>query len=276
MAKAKATPKSEYIRQVPLADIVVPDDPDRFRPGDLAIDELAASIAEHGLLQPILISTGPDDTGYELIAGQRRLLATTRLGRTTIAARILEIPEGTDSTIRLVENIHRLDLSPLEEAVAVKRLRDQQGLTQEEAAEQLAKGVSWIKHRESLLRLPDDVMDALHAGKVNPSVALQLARIDDDDVRPFYLQSAIDYGATQDVAEAWVTNYQIQGAKASPETLQETVQSYAHATGENQLACHVCERLYTIINLRTVLVCTGCHPAISGATRNVPAGEAVQ
>ena len=276
MAKSKSTPKTETIRQVPLAEIVVPDDPDRFRPGDVSIDELAASIAEHGLLQPILISTAPDGTGYELIAGQRRLLATTRLGLTTIAARILKIPEGSETTIRLVENIHRLDLSPLEEAVAVKRLRDQQDLTQEEAAEQLAKGVSWIKHRESLLRLPDDVMDALHAGQVNPSVALQLARIDDDQVRPFYLQSAIDYGATQDVAEAWVTNYQIQGAKASPENLEQTVQSYAHATGENQLACHVCERLHTINNLRTVLVCTGCHPAIAGATRSVPSGETVQ
>ncbi len=267
MTKRKVAKKANPIRKVSLSKIDVPEDPDRFRPGDIAIDELAASIHEHGLLQPILVSQGPSDGRLQLIAGHRRLLAVTRLGHTAIQARVLDLADGSGSTVRLVENIQRLDLSPLEEAVAIKRMRQIQDLTQEQAAEQLAKGVSWIKHREALLRLPDDVMNALHAGQINPSVALEIGRIDDDEVRPFYLQSAIDYGATQDVAQHWVSNFQRDGASASPEDLQETAETYSQNTGGKQLACHVCEHTHEISNLRTIFVCNNCHPAIAGATR---------
>lgn len=269
MAKPKKSSKTLPIRSIPLRKINVPEDPDRFRPGDLAIDELAASIHEHGLLQPILVASSSDDGVFDLIAGHRRLLATTRLGHTMIDARILDVPDGSGSTVRLVENIQRLDLSPLEEAVAIKRMRESQDLTQEQAAEQLAKGISWIKHRESLLRLPDNVMDALHTGRINASVAVEIGRIDDDEVRAYYLQSAIDYGATQDVAQAWVTNFQRDGAKAAPKDLQETVETYSQNTGGKQLSCHVCEHTHPISNLRTIFVCTSCHPAIAGATRQV-------
>ncbi len=269
MAASKKSSKTLPIKKIKLSKINVPEDPDRFRPGDLAIDELAASIHDHGLLQPILISSSSNDGHYDLIAGHRRLLASSRLGHTSIDARILDVPHGSGSTVRLVENIQRLDLSPLEEAVAIKRMRDAQDLTQEEAAEQLAKGVSWIKHRESLLRLPDNVMDALHTGRINPSVAVEIGRIDDDEIRAFYLQSAIDYGATQDVAQAWVTNFQREGATASPQDLQETVETYSQNTGGKQLSCHVCEHTHPISNLRTIFVCTNCHPAIAGATRQI-------
>ncbi len=259
----------DAIHQIPINDIDVPQDPDRFRPGEEAIDELAASISDHGLLQPILIAEIPGSSSFDLIAGQRRLLACARLGHTKISARIIAVPPGFDTTLRLVENIQRLDLTPLEEAVSIKRMRKSQDLTQEQVAEKLAKGVSWIKSRESLLRLPDDVMDALHHGLVNPSVALQLGRIDDDEARPYYLQSAIDYGATQKVAEAWVSTYERDGAKASTQDLETTADNYRKTPGGHKLPCHVCELTFPIPDLRNVFACPACFAAVAGAARNV-------
>ncbi len=269
MAKKASKPEPEVIHSVAISDIKIHEDPDRFRAGDVSIDELATSIHEHGLLQPILLATADEGLPFELVAGHRRLLAVKSLGLIAIGARILDLPPDASSIIRLTENIQREALSPLEEAVAVKRMRDEQGLTQEQAAERLAKGIAWVKHREALLRLPDDVMDALHGGSINPSVALQLGRIDDDQVRPYYLQSAIDYGATQDVAVAWVANWERDGSTPDSQELEESVEAYAHNPGDHLIQCHVCETGFPIHDIRTIFVCNEDALSIAGATRRV-------
>ncbi|MBA7588413.1 Nucleoid occlusion protein [subsurface metagenome] len=163
-----------------------------------------------------------------------------------------------------------MDLSPLEQAVAIKRMRETQNLTQEQAAERLAKGVSWIKHSESLLRLPDDVMDSLQSGHINPSVALELGRIEDDHVRKYYLQSAVDYGATRNVASTWVRNYLSDGSSPDPKEMSEISENVRKASSGHKLPCHVCERSFPLSQLSNFFACHSCIEAIAGATRHVP------
>lgn len=241
--------------------------PDRFRPGDTGIDELAASIATHGLINPITLIPGPSTGRWDLVAGQRRLLAHIALGRTTIEAKILaRVPEAIHE-LRLTENLQRADLSPIETAVAIKRWRDQQGVTQENAAEKLGRGLSWVKKIESLLSLQDDLMDAVHAGSISPSVATTLKAIEDDQTRKYYLDTALQYGCTQDVAAAWAQNYSKSQQPGGEALVNEAVSAYAQNPDGHQLPCHVCQQQHPISSLRTVFLCSNDFQALAGATR---------
>lgn len=254
---------------LPIAAIVLSPTPDRITPDELGIDELAASIEEHGLLQPIIVAQLPDHSGYLLVAGHRRLLACKALGRGSIEARVLELKATSAEALRLTENLQRLDLSPIEEGIAIRRWREIENLTQEKAAERLGVGPSWLKKREALPRLPDELIEALHSRDVSPSVALELARIDDASVRNYYLSVAIEHGCTQDVAAAWVANFKAQGPNPSAATTAEAAAAFAANPGGHKLACHACDRTVLIADLRTALLCAGCFKALDGATAQV-------
>lgn len=260
-------PKILITQMVPIAKIDPAETPDRFRPGDTGIDELAASIDAHGLLNPITLLPSDVDGRFTLVAGHRRLLAHIALGKTTIEAKVLAGAAEAVSELRLTENIQRQDLSPLEEAVAVKRWRDTAGITQEQAAEKLGRGLSWLKKRESLLSLQDDLMNAVHAGRISPSVAVSLKSIEDDQTRGYYIQTAEQYGCTQDVAQAWAQNYQ---RSVQPPSGQESTTSptpnYPSPAG-HMLPCHACQQTFEISTLRTVFLCSADLQALAGATR---------
>ncbi len=120
------------------------------------IDELARSIAANGLLQPITVR----DTGegsYELIAGERRLLAYQSLGQGEIPAIVLDIPTHDSAVLALVENLHRADLSFFEEAKAMTALMDKLHLTQQQLARLLCKSQPAVANKLRLLRLPEEV-----------------------------------------------------------------------------------------------------------------------
>jgi ParB/RepB/Spo0J family partition protein len=266
MPKLRSTPPAPLqTASLQLNAIAIPDTPDRFRPGGESIDELASSIEKHGLLQPILVTPAPDPDTYLLIAGHRRLLAVARLGRTTIEARILQLPTSAVDAVRLTENVQREDLSPLEEGVALLRWREKDRLTQESAAELIGKGLSWVKKREALTKLPDDLMTCLHQGLISPSVALELARVDDETARSVYLQTAVTYGATQDVASAWVANWLKDGSTPSGPDLAASAANYAGAGAGHKLNCHVCDRPFAISDLHNIFVCTPDLEALASA-----------
>lgn len=263
-------PTPPKIISVNIDNIVFPTDPDRFRPGDSSIDDLAASIHEHGLLQPIVITPNLTDDHYDLIAGQRRVLACRALGWTEIPAYLLTATAEVIPELRLAENVQRQDLSPLEEAVAIKRWREQANLTQEQAAERLGRGLSWLKKREALLSLQDDLMAAVHANIISPSIAVELKSIEDDQTRGYYIQTAKDYGCTQDVAAAWARNYKAAQTNQDPTTSKDTTSAWENPYQSHVLPCHVCQQTFPIGDLRTVFLCPADHVALAGATRPKP------
>jgi len=125
--------------------------------------ELAGSIRAHGVLQPIVVSAGP--SGYELVAGHRRVLAARLAGRTTIPAVVRE--EVTDRLeLALVENLQRADLNAIETARAYKLLMETYDLTQEELAERLGKSRSAIANTLRALAAPQVLQDAVQDGKI--------------------------------------------------------------------------------------------------------------
>uniref|UniRef100_A0A6H1ZXZ8 ParB-like N-terminal domain-containing protein n=3 Tax=viral metagenome TaxID=1070528 RepID=A0A6H1ZXZ8_9ZZZZ len=257
-------------REVEITAIIYPPTPDRLDPSNDDIADLAVSIHENGLLQPIIVAPTEDQSGFLLVAGQRRVLACLALGWTAIPARILELRGASPEALRLAENVQRLDLSPLEEALAVRRWRQIEGLTQEQAAEKLGRGLSWLKKREALLRMPDDLINSVHANQVSPSVALELSRIDDDYQRNFCLEQAINYGATQNTASAWAASFAKGETSPGQTTSEEAADRYQRASETHTITCHACLRQVPIVSVRSAILCPEDFDALRGATSQIP------
>ena len=145
----------DAIRQIPLVNI----DANPFQPrstfDEETTRELAESLAEHGLIQPIVVRSCPG--GYQLVAGERRVRAARYLGWDTIPAVIRELDDATSAQVALIENLQREDLDYWEEAQAYQRLLQEFGLTQEELARKIGKSQSAIANKLRLLRLSPQV-----------------------------------------------------------------------------------------------------------------------
>lgn len=144
--------------------------PSRFQPrrvfDDKQIDELASSIKDKGVLQPLLVRAAPDGT-YEIIAGERRWRAAQRAKVYQVPVIIKEFTDLEVLEVALVENLQRADLTPLEEAEGYQRLLDEFGHTQEALAEALGKSRAHIANMIRLLSLPDGVKQLLDEGKLS-------------------------------------------------------------------------------------------------------------
>ncbi len=143
-----------------------------FRPEELA--DLEASLKASGLLQPITLRPAPVGGGYELVAGERRFRAATRLGWTTIPAIVREVDEQTLLTLALVENLQRADLNTMEEAEGYQRLVDEFSLTQQEVADVVGKDRSTVANLLRLLALPPSVRRMVQDGKLTSGHARAL------------------------------------------------------------------------------------------------------
>ena len=131
---------------------------------DEALAELAASIATHGVLQPILVTETLD--GYRLVAGERRLRAAQMAGLDRIPAVIRQVSEQDQLELALVENLQRADLNAMDAARAYQQLRDQFGMTNEAIAERIGKARPTISNTMRLLDLEPAVQDAIEAGQI--------------------------------------------------------------------------------------------------------------
>ncbi len=142
-----------------------------------AMDALAASVAEHGVLQPILVVETVD--GYQLIAGERRLRAAEMVGLERIPAVIRStIPERHQLELALIENLQRADLNPLEQARAFRQLIVEFGLTQEQVAERVGRSRSGVANTMRLLELAETVQDAVAEGLISEGHARALAGLE--------------------------------------------------------------------------------------------------
>lgn len=149
-----------------------------FRPEELA--ELEASLRANGLLQPISVRPAPSGQGYELIAGERRLRAATRLGWTDIPAVIKPIDDQTLLTLALVENLQRADLNPIEEAEGYHRLTADFALTQQQVADLVGKDRSTVANLLRLLHLPSSVRHLLQDAQLTLGHARALLGLEDE------------------------------------------------------------------------------------------------
>ncbi|MEM2661567.1 MAG: ParB/RepB/Spo0J family partition protein [Nitrososphaeria archaeon] len=167
------------IAELPMDSIV----PDPFQPrktiDESRLQELAASIKEHGLLQPVLVRPIGDGK-YQLVHGERRFRACKLLGLETIRAEIRNLTDNEALEIQLVENLQREGLNPIEEAETFQRMINELGYTHEEIAKKIGKSREYVTNKIRLLRLPDYIKKALQEGKITEGHARTLVSLGND------------------------------------------------------------------------------------------------
>jgi ParB family transcriptional regulator, chromosome partitioning protein len=162
---SRTSPSSELLREIPVASIT----PNPFQPRKTfeqgALDELQASIAQYGVLVPILVRRRGER--FELIAGERRWRASAALHRETIPAMLRESDDRDSLEVAIIENLQRENLNPLEEAHGIAHLIEEYDLTQEDVAQRLGKSRPAIANTLRLLALPDGIKAMLADGRLS-------------------------------------------------------------------------------------------------------------
>ena len=179
---------SALIPQRAVSDAAVDEVPlDHIRPNpyqprrhmdDAGLQELAASIREHGILQPVLVTETLD--GYQLIAGERRVRASRLAGLQRIPALIRQLADRDQLEVALVENVQRADLDPIEEALAYRQLIDEFGMTQEQVSDRVGKARATVANTLRLLDLHGDVQSAIVDGRITEGHGRALAGLPPD------------------------------------------------------------------------------------------------
>jgi ParB family chromosome partitioning protein len=173
-------PERGALQRIPIAEIRPnPFQPRRdFRQEELA--ELEASLRTSGMLQPVTVRHAPSRVGYELIAGERRLRAATRLGWLDVPALVRDVDDRTLLTLALVENLQRTDLNPIEEAEGYRRLIEEFKLTQQQIADAVGKDRTTIANLLRVLGLPAAVRRMLEEGELTLGQARPLLALGDE------------------------------------------------------------------------------------------------
>ena len=202
-------------QELPIDSIV----PNPFQPreefDEAGIDSLADSIAEVGVLQPILVR--PDGSGsYQLIAGERRWRASRQAGLTEIPAIVREVRDVGALEQAVVENLHRQDLNALEEAAAYQQLIDDFGFTQEQLAQRVGKSRPAVTNTLRLLNLPPSIQGLLIDGRLAAAHARALLSVEDRVEQQRLAELAVDEGWSARQVEAAVKEINEPAAEKAP------------------------------------------------------------
>ena len=142
------------------------------------LNELAASIEEHGLIQPLVLRKA--EKGYEIVAGERRWRAARKIGIREIPCIVRELTDEENMLLAIIENMQREDLNPIEEAEGIRQMIETYGLTQEEVSKSVGKSRPYIANSLRLLRLPETVRKYIEAGSLSTGHAKAIAAVSDE------------------------------------------------------------------------------------------------
>ena len=169
-------------------------EPNRDQPrkqfDEAALADLAASIEQHGVLQPLLVRPLPGG-GYQLVAGERRWRASRMAGLTEVPVVVREMTDREASELALIENLQRQDLNPMEEALGYRALMEQYGMTQEDAARAVNKSRPAVANALRLLNLPDELAEMVRDGRLSAGHARTLLSFETADAQREAAEAAI-------------------------------------------------------------------------------------
>ena len=202
LLRRKGLFESNRVLFLPIAAISPNPDQPRRRFSREGLEELAASIREHGVLQPLSVRRTPQ--GYELISGERRLRAARMAGLTEAPCIVVNVDSQGSSLLALVENLQRRDLDFVEEAAALDRLIRTYGLSQEEAARRIGKSQSAVANKLRLLKLDPEALALLREKGFTERHARALLRLEDPAAQREAARHVAEHGLTVAKTEAYV------------------------------------------------------------------------
>lgn len=204
------------VSTLPLREIEPDKDQPRKDFDDEPLNELAASIAEHGVLQPITVRSTPSG-GYKIIAGERRWRAARLAGLAEVPVVIKDVTEGEAMELALIENLQREDLDPVEEAFGYKQLMEKCALTQEQVAKKLGKSRSAVANSLRLLNLPAKALEWLKNGQLSAGHAKVLLGLEGEEKQLAAAAAVVENGLNVRQTEALCKKLEKPQAAKRPE-----------------------------------------------------------
>ncbi len=195
---------SEKVQTVPVNEVSPNPDQPRKHFDENALQELATSIRSHGIVQPLVVTKSGDT--YRIVAGERRWRAAKLAGLKEVPVIVRSLKQLEELEVAIIENVQRVDLSPLEQALSIERLHDQFSLSYGDIATKLGKAIPTIHNTVRLLQLPDNAKKALQAKKISEGHARAiLALKDSPNKQSELLASILEHGWSVRQAEQFVT-----------------------------------------------------------------------
>ena len=234
--------------------------PDRLSIDPEYIRELAASIAEVGLMSPIHLRK--QDGRYEIVAGDCRYQAFQSLGRDVIPAIILDLDGVNVSILRATENLQRKDLTMIEEARIYRIFHDDHNMTWDQIAKRVGKSPGLVKRKYDLLKMPEVLINAVHERKIGFVVAEELCRLNDLGKIEYYLAFCVDHGATQQIVKDWVKE-ELSKERQERGTVEEG--GWGSALSEVKpvyVTCDCCKGPMRIEEVLSLRICKACGDTI--------------
>ena len=231
----------DRIERLPIDNLIPNPDQPRKNFDDQSLSELADSIKQYGVIQPLLVTQNQGK--YVIIAGERRWRASKKAGLKTVPAVIHKRKELEQIEIALIENVQRVDLTPLEQAVSIEKLHEQFNFTYDDIAKRLGKASSTITNIVRLLKLPARAKEALNNNKITEGHARQiLALIGQEEQQEYLLNSIISKSWNVRQAEQYVTSLKTG--------IKEKDQASARTSAETSETKQLSKRLRTKVTLR--------------------------
>lgn len=216
-APRPSAPEGDLVQKLSIQAIDLNPRQPRAHFGEADLQELAASIAERGVLQPILVRPLPQGR-YELVAGERRLRASQRAGLTDVPALVKQMNDDESLLIAIIENVQRADLNPLEEARGYQVLLSEFGLKQDDVARRVGKSRPAIANALRLLQLPEKTQDEIRAGRISAGHARALLGLADPKARESLARQIVESGLSVRDAEKAVQKARTKPARQTPKT----------------------------------------------------------
>ena len=225
------------------------------------LNDLAQSISEIGLLQPIMLAISGDR--FEVVFGHRRFLAHKKLGLSAIRSIVRKMTMEEIGVARATENISRADLTPLEEAATYRNLIDNYGMSLERVAKKMSKTPGTIKRRMDILRMPPCLQKAVHKKQISMTVAESLWSITDQASLDYYLMFAVENGCTKEVARSWAKDWKDGQRRAqTPGNESRGVDLSPNEPRPSFVPCDICNKPANLNETKFFRTCPDCFRAI--------------
>lgn len=256
-------------RYISIALIDPPPHPTRFDITPESVMELADTIREHGLIHPILVRATGDR--FEVVAGHRRYLAHRLIGLSDARCTITASDNDLLATQQqIIENMHRSDLSPIEEAAAMADMMVACERDVVRVAQLVRRRPDWVESRLDLLAYPDDLQQLVHAGALPIASARALALCTDDHHRKYLSDYAINAGASSAIVRMWIHDWQQQQIVTPGAPPVQLPPMIAGQKITVMMPCLTCGEQHDHGTMIIVRLCRPCHAEIANAPGSVP------
>lgn len=227
------------------------------------VNGLTSSISRIGIITPLIVES--DGENYKVVTGHRRLRAALLANLKKVPCIVKKVSITEVKEMVFAENFFRANLTPVEQAAAIKDALDTGAMTEEQVATGFHRSVHWVVRQVALLDWPSDVLAAVHDGQISVAAAANLALVEEDSYRAFLVRNAVESGVTARVSAAWLQAWR------SMEPPEEALHAEPVPPGSSvipavpQAPCICCSEIHRTDSLSSVLMCATCINTVRGA-----------